>query len=107
MIKINFKTNLDLYNESWPTIIPALPNIGDYIESRTKHKNGFRLVLQVTRITWKYSDLLNYYVPCIELHMTDWQKRLQSKDPEACQGSITAFYEWYAPKVGKTVGSFI
>jgi hypothetical protein len=105
MIKVYCQTNLDLHNEEWPTHLPAVPNIGDNIRSKTKH-GRFQLELKVVNITWVYTDY-DGWIPEIELHMTDWQKQLTSKNPEAFQGSIRAFYEWYAPAVGLSVGTFI
>jgi hypothetical protein len=93
-------------SEQWPEKLPAIPNVGDYITSQWKQKNGFRLELQVCRITWEYDSLNDEYIPEIELHMTKFQKGLPSRKG-AADGSITAFYEWYAPKVGKSVGNFI
>jgi len=112
MIPVYCTTNLDLHNEEWPNFMAAVPNVGDCIQSKTKH-GDFQLQLQVASITWKWFekktngfDHSGFY-PEIELHMTEWQKRYWPKDPDAAIGSIIAFYEWYAPKVGKTVGSFI
>jgi hypothetical protein len=110
MIAVYCFTNLDLHHEEWPTFMAAVPNVGDCIQSKTKH-GVFQLQLQVVSITWKWfvrhSEQISGFYPEIELHMTEGQKRYRSKDPEAADGSITAFYEWYAPKVGRTVGSFI
>lgn len=109
-MKVYCRTNLDLSNEQWPDELPALPNVGDHIQSLTKH-NHFRLELQVVRITWKYHDYHETWIPEIELHMTDfqrsWRPSKNTQEEGACQGSITAFYEWYAPKVGRSVGAFI
>ena len=104
MIKVYCHSNLDLYRERWPTELPWMPNVGDYIESMTTH-SGYQLELQVVSITWKYT--CGEYVPNIELHMTKWQHNLIPSKKEAAIGSITAFYEWYAPLVGKSVGAFI
>lgn len=109
MIKVSCVTHLDLKNEKWPTELPAVPRVGDRIESSTKHYNGlncFQLQLQVVRVYWKHYGWKDEYYPEIELHMTDWQSNLTSVRGGA-KGSITAFYEWYAPLVGSTVGSFI
>lgn len=114
MIKVFCRTNLDLHNEVWPDELPALPNISDYITSRTKH-GIFQLQLQVCRITWEYhestwGDNEPGWYPNIELHMTEFQRGIYPKDNQGrtvAPGSITAFYQWYAPLVGRTVGSFI
>lgn len=112
-MKVVCHTSLDLRNEQWPDDLPAIPAVGTTIESKTLHQGKFRLELEVCSITYKhhnYDDGVNvrsYWLPHIELHMTSWQKMLYSKKPEACQGSITAFYEWYAPLVGTSVSAFI
>jgi hypothetical protein len=95
MVQIHCHTNLDLFNEQWPTELPALPRIGDEIESMISH-NDFRLSLMVTGVRWRYIDNgIDYeYIPYIELH--DYRQR-----------SIKEFYEWYAPLVNKSVGYFI
>jgi hypothetical protein len=111
MIKVFCRTSLDLHPcETWPEMMAAMPSVGDTIVSIKRHESNFQLQLQVVSITWKYLEGYTYgnagYYPFIELHMTEHQKRLPSKS-DATKGSITAFYEWYAPKVGRTVGSFI
>lgn len=94
MIRIHCRTNLDLSNEEWPTALPALPCIGDYIQSGVSH-NGFQLQLKVVSVTWRKGSGLNgTWYPEIELH--DGRSR-----------SIKEFYEWYAPLVGRKVEAFI
>ncbi len=110
-MKVICHTNLDLYHEVWPSDLPALPRVGDIIESGTTRRN-FRLELQVYSVTFIYVERPLHvdgpmWVPKIELHMCDWMKRLPAKKDGASPGSITAFYEWYAPLVGKSVSSFI
>ena len=112
MIPVYCHTNLDLDDaERWPVELPAVPAVGTRIESGFMHRGGFRLTLEVASVTLRVDHVNQSHKPewyyDIELHMTSWQKELTSKDPEAARGSITAFYEWYAPKVGRTVGSFI
>ncbi len=105
-MKVLCRTNLDVFNEKWPTELPALPNIGDSIESKTKH-GSFMLQLEVIKITWRHDFTGDgSYYPQIELHMTNWQRSLRSRSG-ASDGSIIAFYEWYAPLVGRSVSSFI
>lgn len=106
MIPVHCHTNLDLAFEDWPTELPAVPRVGDLIRSRTKH-GAFRLSLQVVRVSWECSSFDDDYVPNIELHMTETQKSLPASREGAAQGSIVAFYEWYAPRVGRSVSSFI
>lgn len=106
MIKVYCHTNLDLANERWPSELPALPRVGDIIESATKH-GEFVLRLKVCQVTFQYNNMSKEWYPSIELHMCDWMKSLPGKRPGAADGSIIAFYEWYAPLVGKSVGAFI
>lgn len=105
MINIMCHTNLDLSNERWPDKLPTMPAVGDEIESATRWKDGFRLTLQVVKVRWSYNSRCGEWYPQVELHMTNFQKMLPCSSGAA--GSIRAFYEWYAPKVGKTVSSFI
>lgn len=112
MIKVFCKTNLDLYNEEWPTEMAACPAIGDEIRSKTVHKgSGFSLTLQVVQVTWIFVPKgirvpKDGYYPQIELGFTKYHTNLRSSR-SAQAGSITAFYEWYAPLVGKTTSYFI
>jgi hypothetical protein len=119
-MKVICRTNLDLQNEKWPTDLSCLPHIGDEIESAILHGGGeiievqgngeykytgkfvphFRLSLVVVGICFKHIRTINedygehVYAPEIELNIRNgW--------------SIRDFYEWYAPKVGKTVSAFI
>lgn len=109
-MQVTCRTNLDLRGEQWPTELPAAPHVGDHIQSATKHGN-FQLELQVCRVTWKQHSLGRGWYPEIELHMTDWQHKLPCKErPNGCDcadGSICAFYHWYAPLVGTTASAFI
>lgn len=107
MLRVVCHTNLDLSHEEWATTMPCVPAVGHTIVSRTVHDRGFQLELRVTAIEWKYDSILKEWVPKIELHMTDWQCRLPASREGAAVGSIVAFYEWYAPKVGRTVSAFI
>lgn len=106
MISVICHTNLDLSFERWPDKLPAVPRVGDTIQSKTIH-GDFRLSLQVISVRWDYFPSYDDYMPRIELHMTEFQKRLPGRREGAETGSITAFYEWYAPLVGRTVSSFI
>ena len=99
-MKVHCRTNLDLFNESWPMQLPAVPNVGDHIESSTV-RNHFRLTLQVKSIEYK-ADSNGVWYPEIELHMSDRYHRHFDKG-----WSIVDFYDWYAPKVGKTTSCFI
>lgn len=100
MIQVECRTNLDLVGEQWPRRLPAVPRVGDRIVSATKWGH-FQLELEVVGVTWEHDR-----APRIELHMTRWQREILSTSG-ARQGSIRAFYEWYAPLVGKRVSDFI
>lgn len=92
MIKIHCHTNLDLNMERWPESLPAVPRIGDDIQSLTVHDNNFQLLLKVVAVRWK-GDGKNAK-PYIEL---------------SCRNSmsIQEFYKWYAPLVGCSAAAFI
>lgn len=87
--------NLDLMNEKWPTVMPCVPQVGDYIQSTMRWDGGFQLTLEVVSITWKATNKMEW-VPTIELHIK-----------KNSNMSITDFYNWYAPKVGRSPSAFI
>lgn len=93
MILVHCFTNLDLFREEWPSELPAMPHVGEYIESKTTH-GSFVLKLKIVAITWQYHENSDEYIPLIELH--DYRG-----------GSIREFYEWYAPLVGQNASYFI
>jgi hypothetical protein len=99
MIDVIFRTNLDLDHERWPTKLPAVPAVGDRIQSATD-RDGSRLTLEVYSITWKYEEDSGFerekWIPEIELHIV--KDRFDS---------IAKFYEWYAPKCNKSLAYFI
>jgi len=112
MIPVICKTNLDLAREIWPVQMPAVPNVGDHLRSAQVWPGGFQLELAVCRVTWvrNADNAFNHpgeWIPHIEMHMTKTQHMLPPKEGDAAVGSITAFYQWYAPLVGKSVGAFI
>jgi hypothetical protein len=90
-VKVHCRTNLDLHYEVWPDELPCVPRVGDYVASCIVHPSGFRLELEVYNVTFYQNN-----PPVIELHIKKFYK-----------WSIKEFYEWYAPIVGKSVGSFI
>ena len=94
MINIVCRTNLDLPMEKWPNSLPAVPRVGDHIQSSTTW-GVFQLKLEVYNVTWCKSSSDVWY-PLLELHIPKYKKY-----------SIYDFYKWYAPLVGSTVGSFI
>lgn len=107
-MKVFCHTNLDLHKaESWPKELESIPRVGDLIQSKFQHKPTFRLSLQVTCVHWEYYENTDSWIPCIELHMTDFQKKLPARREGAAEGSIIAFYEWYAPLTGGRVADYI
>lgn len=106
MINVICHTNLDLRGERWPDKLSCVPRVGDVIESATRW-GVFSLTLKVVSITYICIRHENIWIPKIELHMTDFQCRLECSKGEQSRGSITAFYEWYAPLVGSRVSAFI
>jgi len=102
-VKVYCKTNLDLRGERWPTKLPAIPRIGERIQSSTKW-GVFQLSLEVRQVTWIMKQTYmqdgitecEYWIPEIELHI-----------PRHRKWSIRDFYEWYAPLVGRSVSAFI
>ncbi len=93
MTKVICRTNLDLWHEQWPTELPGEPQVGDLIESATKH-GVFVLRLRVVRRTWQYNDKPGNWSLSVELD--DFMGR-----------SVSDFYKWYAPLVGQSVSAFI
>jgi hypothetical protein len=99
MIDVICRTNLDLADERWLTKLPAVPAVGDRVQSAID-RDGFRLTLEVCSITWKYEEDSGFerekWIPEIELHIV--KSRFES---------IAKFYEWYAPKCNKSLSYFI
>lgn len=96
MIKVLCHTNLDLRGEEWPTELPAVPRVGDKIESKTRREGNFSLTLVVVSVIWAYYIREDAYVPEIELHLN-----------KNVFNTITDFYNWYTPKLGTTASAFI
>lgn len=128
MMKIVCRTNLDLRGEQWPSHLPAVPRVGDLIESLTEHPqyrdraeggkptHYIRLELEVCRVTWRAEKKAEgtgfqetVYYPEIELHMSPFHRGLTPRGGLSigAPGSIIAFYDWYAPIVGTTPSAFI
>jgi hypothetical protein len=103
MIRVHCHTNLDLRNEFWPTVMPAVPQVGHEIASTTIWKSGFQLHLTVVAVRWRYMQFLpveyegQTWIPHIELHLSG----------QAFQTSIREFYNRYAPLIGTVPGAFI
>jgi hypothetical protein len=99
MIDLICRTNLDLDHERWPTKLPAVPAVGDRIQSAVD-RDGFRLTLEIYSITWQFVEDSGFekekWVPEVELNIV--KNRFES---------ITKFYEWYAPKCNKSLAYFI
>ena len=97
-MRTHFHTNLDLpHCEKWPTDLPAIPRVGDWIQSShswpaTDSFGDFRLELKVVAVRWVYVELREDWITEIELH-TD--------------KSVNDFYHWYAPLIGQRAGAFI
>ncbi len=117
-MRVFCRTNLDLGHEQWPRDLPAVPRVGDCIQSATVWQGGFRLELQVVSVTWKRSVAMGFapgtspeWYPEIELHTTDWQRQIVCANrPNGCDcadGSLCAVYHWYAPLVGRSASAFI
>ena len=102
MIPVRCRTNLDLFNEKWPTHLPAIPAVGNYIQSKKEWKYGdilpctFQLTLEVYSVTWVYSEFSGEWVAEIELHIR-----------KVSGMSLVDFYNYYAPKVGLSPSAFI
>lgn len=87
-MEVRIKTNLDLQpHEKWPTSLPTVPRVGDYITSAHKWPGGVRLTLQVYSVTWEptmeYSGSEIRWTPYIELNLMKFH------------GSINEFHKWY------------
>lgn len=93
MVVVRCKTNLAVLTSKWPTLLPAVPVVGQKIESWGNR--DFNLTLEVVSVTWKRARDSNWFAE-IELHI-----------PKNWEMSIKDFYHWYAPKVGKEASYFI
>ena len=98
MIPVTCKTNLDLHHsESWPTELPAIPNVGDYIVSARKW-GVFQLRLKVVSVTWepkvtrthaKWDD------PDCFVETISWTPVIEMHDGWVQPRSINDFEKWY------------
>ena len=96
------RTNLDLLPcEKWPINLPALPNVGDHIESAYKWGNKV-VVLKVVRITWKY----NINTCSVVDNTIDWYPEIELHLPSFWE-NISRFYEWYGQITEKGKSYFI
>lgn len=90
MIRVVCHSNLDLTYEVWPLVLPEKPSIGDKVESKTVWTNGFRLVLKIVDIIWRYDEYRDEYSLFIELH-----------DFWPVPRSIADFHDWYKACKGR------
>jgi hypothetical protein len=101
-IPVVCRTNLDLRGEQWPISMPAIPSVGHRIKSNTYWntdellRSKFQLVLEVVAVGWEYDVGVGNWIAVIELHI-----------PKHYKWTIKEFYDWYAPKVGKSPSAFI
>jgi len=109
-MNVRCRTNLDLMPcEVWPTELPAVPRVGDYVESghvwRPNGKGGMVLRLVVCTVTWKR------YLPG-ELGMFHGAEVL-TRYPEIelttppCFHNLTEFYRHYAALTGTPKSKWI
>ena len=71
-MKVICRTNLDLDREIWPEELPALPRVGDNIQSGKLGSNGiFRLTLQVVAVNFVVVNAKwgREWVPEVDLHL--------------------------------------
>ena len=98
-MKIACRTNLDLLGEDWPTELPAVPRIGEKIQSKTK-RGSFQLYLEVYNVTSKH-----IFNPI--LHEKEWIPVVELYIPKHKKWSPVQFYKWYASLTGTSVSYFI
>ncbi len=92
-MKVVCRTNLDLCGcERFPEDLPAVPCVGDLIESKHEWPGGCHLRLKVCQITWMYAGA---WYPEIEMTIP----RLHS--------DLRSFFEWYGRVTGRGVHAFI
>lgn len=91
-------TALNLRDEEWPKEMPAVPRVGDLVESSTEWGPGkVRLVLQVKSVTWRrtkqYSlcgEFNGAWYPELTLSLSDedWSRWMTLKGFEKWYDSI-------------------
>ena len=105
-VRIVCHTNLDLCNcESWPEMVPAVPSVGDYIESAHiwKYEGGDRVLeLVVCSIIWRKAQS-----PGLYLSKDEWYPRVELNLSPKRWENMTKFYEWYGKICGRGVHAFI
>jgi len=95
-------TNLDLLScEIWPDELPALPHVGDLIESSYTWSKGRRLELAVCRIVWKESIVLKQ-----PNGKKIWYPKIELTVPTRFE-NLTHFYTWYGEITEKGKSYFI
>lgn len=119
MVKINCFTNLDLINEKWPTELPEVPRVDDFIRSAQiwvvrpddgSNQIGIgyesQLELRVVRVTWDAKQrTIKDHLGCMNEDI--WTPRVELHLPKGRWESITKFYEWYGRITGKGKSYFI
>lgn len=119
MIAVRIRTNLDLdRREIWPTELPAIPAVGDYIESSylwqwreyddktNKWSSEARLQLKVYRVTWVVAQ---YHDPFVSVAMEPAKLNKWVPEIEVNIGNVSmrVFYEWYGKITRRGVHAFI
>lgn len=136
MIPVHCHTNLDLVNsaECWPEELPAVPNVGDLIESaykwkwyRTPHHNEYirqqvltneipadycqgpfnaHLELEVVRVVWISTTNEFMAAPSYQ-GPVQWMPKIELHLPKGRFENLIAFYEWYGEITSKGRSYFI
>jgi hypothetical protein len=108
-MKIRCHTNLDLERcEAWPTDLPEIPRVGDYIESSFRWKEeqlDCRLQLAVCAVTWEFCE--NQWDAAFSKSCTSWEPRVELHLPPHRFENLTGFYEWYGRVTGKGKSAYI
>lgn len=122
MIKIQCRTNLDLdMNESFPTELPAMPRVGDLIESSHEwiinnpgtagHGAKTKLQLEVCRTVWKHRKSRKYREEDGFTEYNEgkniWYAEVELSLPRTRYGNMDQFYEWYGRVTGRGKHAFI
>jgi len=69
-MRVHCRTNLDGAKRlTWPTELPAVPQIGHRIRSTDKSPAGKVVELEVCGVTWICPDNHSDYIPVIELNL--------------------------------------
>lgn len=99
-MKVHCRTNLDIHMaEKWPTELPCVPRVGDYIVSayrwgQYRPEGGnpthfVQLELQVCGVKWE-ANREGEWTPTVELHL-----------PKHRFENILEFSKWYSKMTGR------